>query len=174
MATVNGRTVNGSTIYGTTGYDIIYGANIAEVIYGGIGDDTIYGNDGNDTIYGGTGSDNLNGGNGNDILDAGTSSNSVLTGDAGADTFVINRGASYIGQTITDFDVSADRLDLRQVGISDIETLNRLFEVNYNDKLLFTINTNGYYSKTTLNNLCLLYTSPSPRDRQKSRMPSSA
>ena len=25
-----------------------------------------------------------------------------------------------------------------------------------------------------LNNICLLYTSPSPRDRQKSRMPSSA
>ncbi|PNB71284.1 hypothetical protein C1X64_25740 [Pseudomonas sp. GW456-E7] len=153
MATVNGKTVTGSTIYGTTGYDVIYGANIAEVIYGGTGDDTIYGNDGNDTIYGGTGSDALDGGNGNDILDAGTSSNSVLTGGAGADTFVINRGASYIGQTITDFDVSADRLDLRQVGISDIETLNRLFEVSYDDKLLFTINTNGYYSKTTLNNL---------------------
>ena len=32
--------------------------------------------------------------------------------------------------------------------------------------------TYGY--STTLNNVCLLYTSPSPRDRQKSRMPSSA
>ena len=29
-------------------------------------------------------------------------------------------------------------------------------------------------AKTTLFNGCLLYTSPSPRDRQKSRMPSSA
>ena len=28
--------------------------------------------------------------------------------------------------------------------------------------------------KNTINNNCLLYTSPSPRDRQKSRMPSSA
>ena len=27
---------------------------------------------------------------------------------------------------------------------------------------------------TTVNSVCLLYTSPSPRDRQKSRMPSSA
>ena len=27
---------------------------------------------------------------------------------------------------------------------------------------------------TTQSNICLLYTSPSPRDRQKSRMPSSA
>ena len=30
------------------------------------------------------------------------------------------------------------------------------------------------FAKDTLTNLCLLYTSPSPRDRQKSRMPSSA
>ena len=28
--------------------------------------------------------------------------------------------------------------------------------------------------RTKLKNICLLYTSPSPRDRQKSRMPSSA
>ena len=32
----------------------------------------------------------------------------------------------------------------------------------------------GYYVKTTVFTSCLLYTSPSPRDRQKSRMPSSA
>ena len=32
----------------------------------------------------------------------------------------------------------------------------------------------NYNSSVTLNNTCLLYTSPSPRDRQKSRMPSSA
>ena len=29
-------------------------------------------------------------------------------------------------------------------------------------------------SNAALDNICLLYTSPSPRDRQKSRMPSSA
>jgi Ca2+-binding RTX toxin-like protein len=153
MAIVNGKSVIGSTVYGTTGYDDIYGANIAEVIYGGNGGDSIYGNDGNDTLYGGSGSDDLYGGNGNDILDAGTSGYKNLTGGAGADTLVINSGASYITQTITDFDVSADRLDLRQVGISDIETLNRLFEVNSYDKLFFKINTNGYDSTTTLNNL---------------------
>ena len=32
----------------------------------------------------------------------------------------------------------------------------------------------GAISDTTCTNLCLLYTSPSQRDRQKSRMPSSA
>ena len=33
---------------------------------------------------------------------------------------------------------------------------------------------NGILSRNPLENGCLLYTSPSPRDRQKSRMPSSA
>ena len=32
----------------------------------------------------------------------------------------------------------------------------------------------GPEKQTVLNNICLLYTSPSPRDRQKYRMPSSA
>ena len=38
------------------------------------------------------------------------------------------------------------------------------------------IDTPGYHrgQKRALNKYCLLYTSPSPRDRQKSRMPSSA
>ena len=31
-----------------------------------------------------------------------------------------------------------------------------------------------YFDNVIIDNLCLLYTSPSPRDRQKSRMPSSA
>ena len=32
----------------------------------------------------------------------------------------------------------------------------------------------GYTFYASVGNVCLLYTSPSPRDRQKSRMPSSA
>ena len=36
-----------------------------------------------------------------------------------------------------------------------------------------TVNVTGQYYVAT-RNICLLYTSPSPRDRQKSRMPSSA
>ena len=32
----------------------------------------------------------------------------------------------------------------------------------------------GHRNESDQNNACLLYTSPSPRDRQKSRMPSSA
>ena len=36
------------------------------------------------------------------------------------------------------------------------------------------VSASGYAEGTIPNNACLLYTSPSPRDRQKSRMPSSA
>ena len=32
----------------------------------------------------------------------------------------------------------------------------------------------GEVNKRSIDNICLLYTSPSPRDRQKCRMPSSA
>ena len=42
--------------------------------------------------------------------------------------------------------------------------------------LLDRVNVDYYGTNTPLNQIatCLLYTSPSPRDRQKSRMPSSA
>ena len=39
---------------------------------------------------------------------------------------------------------------------------------------LFHISTGDVFRNNIKNNTCLLYTSPSPRDRQKSRMPSSA
>ena len=38
------------------------------------------------------------------------------------------------------------------------------------EELIYRVLTKG----AELQNVCLLYTSPSPRDRQKSRMPSSA
>ena len=43
-----------------------------------------------------------------------------------------------------------------------------MFNVNSGD------NAGGTMNKQPGSNSCLLYTSPSPRDRQKSRMPSSA
>ena len=41
-------------------------------------------------------------------------------------------------------------------------------------KVLTDITTNVRLRKKILQNICLLYTSPSPRDRTRSRMPSSA
>ena len=43
--------------------------------------------------------------------------------------------------------------------------------VDRSDELIDKIRNNGF---DAVINICLLYTSPSPRDRQKSRMPSSA
>ena len=44
----------------------------------------------------------------------------------------------------------------------------------FNGKIDFPQIVNGKLVRTTHGKICLLYTSPSPRDRQKSRMPSSA
>ena len=41
-------------------------------------------------------------------------------------------------------------------------------------KIVGLLGPNGAGKTTTFYMICLLYTSPSPRDRQKSRMPSSA
>ena len=46
-----------------------------------------------------------------------------------------------------------------------------LFENKFNENHLIAI---GINSKEDKNNTCLLYTSPSPRDKRQSRMPSSA
>ena len=51
------------------------------------------------------------------------------------------------------------------VSINKVNLNEKYLEVNFND---------GVNSKLEINKICLLYTSPSPRDRQKSRMPSSA
>ena len=42
------------------------------------------------------------------------------------------------------------------------------------EELLIQINQKFNHLKNDLGNFCLLYTSPSPRDRTRSRMPSSA
>ena len=57
--------------------------------------------------------------------------------------------------------------------------LRRLFFDNWKiSKSRFDLDDNGYgtvvYEITINNNICLLYTSPSPRDLSTSRMPSSA
>ena len=55
------------------------------------------------------------------------------------------------------------RLDLDGSGQSDIDT-----GIGFLDHMLTLFSRHGMFD------FCLLYTSPSPRDRQKSRMPSSA
>ena len=63
-----------------------------------------------------------------------------------------------------------NKLDRGIVATPTEEYLNEFADANggSNDFLLMQLAKNYGYK------LCLLYTSPSPRDRQKSRMPSSA
>ena len=63
----------------------------------------------------------------------------------------------------------ADQVRLASIKISQTENQNRIKALNFMADYL------EKNSKEILEaNNCLLYTSPSPRDRQKSRMPSSA
>ena len=57
------------------------------------------------------------------------------------------------------------------------ETINHSYEYSRQDNDEYSTHTNtieGFWSLLKRGIICLLYTSPSPRDRQKSRMPSSA
>ena len=50
----------------------------------------------------------------------------------------------------------------------------RVLIIAHVNRLSTRLDRSQYYRYAALARLCLLYTSPSPRDRQKSRMPSSA
>ena len=58
---------------------------------------------------------------------------------------------------------------------SDADWAIRGVNIDWNDGGAYALlGPSGCGKTTLLNIICLLYTSPSPRDRQKSRMPSSA
>ena len=81
-------------------------------------------------------------------------------------------GASWIAKTynpkrLTAFDFSKDAIGLASNWYSSQKNLS--FKVGNAEDLPLKDN-----SKDIIYNVCLLYTSPSPRDRTRSRMPSSA
>lgn len=99
------------------------------VITGTSGSDLLLGSDSADTLLGLAGNDNLSGGAGDDKLDGGAGMD-TLTGGAGADTFVFsnrldsyrnyNTGGANLGDLITDFDISADKIDLSAMGFTGL------------------------------------------------------
>lgn len=99
------------------------------VITGTSGSDLLLGSDSADTLLGLAGNDSLNGGAGSDKLDGGAGMD-TLTGGAGADTFVFsnrldsyrnyNTGGANLGDLITDFDISADKIDLSAMGFTGL------------------------------------------------------
>ncbi|TPG94608.1 type I secretion C-terminal target domain-containing protein [Pseudomonas caspiana] len=99
------------------------------VIAGTSGSDSLLGSDSADTLLGLAGNDSLSGGAGNDKLDGGAGMD-TLTGGAGADTFVFsnrldsyrnyNTGGANLSDVITDFDISADKIDLSAIGFTGL------------------------------------------------------
>nr|BFE97441.1 hypothetical protein GCM10020185_79770 [Pseudomonas brassicacearum subsp. brassicacearum] len=99
------------------------------MITGTSGSDSLLGSDAADTLLGLAGNDSLSGGAGDDKLDGGAGMD-TLTGGAGADTFVFsnrldsyrnyNTGGANLGDLITDFDISADKIDLSAMGFTGL------------------------------------------------------
>ncbi|KJZ64419.1 putative Ig domain-containing protein [Pseudomonas fluorescens] len=99
------------------------------VVTGTSGSDSLLGTDSADTLLGLAGNDSLGGGAGDDKLDGGVGMD-TLTGGAGADTFVFssrmdsyrnyNTGGANLSDVITDFDISADKIDLSAIGFTGL------------------------------------------------------
>ncbi|MBD9601061.1 right-handed parallel beta-helix repeat-containing protein [Pseudomonas sp. PDM10] len=99
------------------------------VITGTTGSDSLLGSDSADTLLGLAGNDSLNGGAGDDKLDGGAGMDS-LTGGTGADIFAFsnrldsyrnyNTGGANLSDVITDFDITADKIDLSAIGFTGL------------------------------------------------------
>lgn len=114
-------------IFGDLGKDELYGGNGDDILNGGgfddvefTGNDRLYGGNDNDILIGAFGNDILDGGNGDDIVNGangdrkfggeslGEGEIDILTGGAGADTFVLFGTADRLGATPS-YDVEGDR-----------------------------------------------------------------
>ncbi|MBV7510143.1 glycosyl hydrolase family 28-related protein [Pseudomonas sp. PDM25] len=99
------------------------------VITGTSGSDSLLGSDSADTLLGLAGNDSLSGGAGDDKLDGGAGMDS-LTGGSGADIFAFsnrldsyrnyNTGGANLSDVITDFDITADKIDLSAIGFTGL------------------------------------------------------
>lgn len=116
--------------HGTSGDDLLRGGSSADDLNGGSGDDVLNGGSGDDVLGGGSGDDTLNGGSGSDAL-AGGSGDDALYGGSGDDTLVGGSGDDILTggsgddlftfdgeDRITDFELGADRIDLRGLGVT--------------------------------------------------------
>ena len=97
---------------------------------------------------------------GKNLLDAGRAAHNFVPSDASRKTFVT--GFSIGGHAMSRANEIAD------VYAPDLEIMGIV------GMLAGVVNSDWVPELVMRSNICLLYTSPSPRDRQKSRMPSSA
>ena len=93
------------------------------------------------------------------------------TGDR--ERYTVNSISNVGPFTVASLSSTTNRVVVDIASNANVQTYNVHFRVNYT---ITEIDADGnpVEGTTTHHHTCLLYTSPSPRDRQKSRMPSSA
>ncbi|MEB3213761.1 MAG: DUF4347 domain-containing protein [Leptolyngbyaceae bacterium] len=108
------------TVQGNQGNDRINGNRGDDSVNGGLGDDIVRGGAGQDFLRGDRGNDIIRGGADADIIVGGLG-NDDLAGGGGADIFVYQNVAANTSQasrfvdSIRDFDVTSDRIDLSAI-----------------------------------------------------------
>jgi Ca2+-binding RTX toxin-like protein len=107
--------------------------------------DDLFGSLGNDTLYGNAGEDRLFGEQGNDLLFAGFG-NDTLYGGAGNDLFSLQYFNDYSTtknlDVIVDFAKGQDKIDLREIGISDFNTMLAISNNDFTGSAVIT----AYYN----------------------------
>ncbi|WP_019867241.1 calcium-binding protein [Methylovulum miyakonense] len=145
-------------LFGEGGDDILYGNSAGAVNGVNDGSDLLYGGGGNDLLFGGGGrpgtseGDQLFGGDGNDRLDGGAGPD-FMTGGTGSDTFVIAPENSTQDDSILDFDLFQDKLDVSALGISDFDTIKTLSSITTDYNIVLIYNTYGARSGVFLNGI---------------------
>ncbi len=102
-------------IQGGAGFDFINGNEGDDVIKGGDNIDFLMGGTGNDVISGDAGDDFIMGGAGDDVIKGGAGNDNIF-GGAGKDTFVLEFFDNGGVDTINDFQVGEDKIELRGFG----------------------------------------------------------
>jgi Ca2+-binding RTX toxin-like protein len=158
-------------LFGEQGDDKLYGHTGAAINGTNDGLDFLFGGAGNDLLFGGSQTDQLFGGDGNDRLEGGQG-NDFMTGGAGNDTFVVKTELGFQSDSINDFDLSTDKLDVSALGISEFDTIKAIsivstassagisYHVNTDEARLFLLgvlpysltSTNIAFSTANINN----------------------